>query len=164
LTRVRGPVYVHAMGRKKAISKRLQPAPVRSALASKIAGKWAGGRDSVALDRMVSELGDVPRYDIVAALKELEKTGAGEFVVGHAGRKSHFVWRAAPAARRRRGKQESAAAGSALTGVLEHVFHLRPGFAATVRLPQDVTQMEIERFCHFLKAIPFVQAGDAAEA
>jgi hypothetical protein len=41
---------------------------------------------------VISELQDVQRYDIVAALRELERAGAGAFVVGRAGHKARFVW------------------------------------------------------------------------
>jgi hypothetical protein len=38
---------------------------------------------------------------------------------------------------------------------LQHSFHLRPGARVTVDLPEDVTPAEVERFCNFLKALPF---------
>jgi hypothetical protein len=38
---------------------------------------------------------------------------------------------------------------------LQHSFHLRPGVLVMLELPEDVTPIEVERFCHFLKAIPF---------
>jgi hypothetical protein len=39
--------------------------------------------------------------------------------------------------------------------LLQHSFHLRPGVLVTLELPEDVTPIEVDRFCHFLKAIPF---------
>jgi hypothetical protein len=39
--------------------------------------------------------------------------------------------------------------------LLQHSFHLRPGVLVMLELPEDVTPIEVDRFCHFLKAIPF---------
>lgn len=68
-----------------------------SDLASRIAERWRNAGE-VELDRLLSELGDVERYDLVAALKELEKSGVGEFIVGRGRHKARFVW-SAPAKR-----------------------------------------------------------------
>jgi hypothetical protein len=38
---------------------------------------------------------------------------------------------------------------------LQHSFHLRPGLQVAIELPEDVTPTEVERFCTFLKALPF---------
>lgn len=95
LTNSSGVFYASAMATRKAASKRSQPGTAGyGALAGKIVERWREVGEEVALDRVVSEFGDVPRYDVVAALKQLEKAGAGEFVAGHGGRKSRFVWRA----------------------------------------------------------------------
>lgn len=131
----------------------------------------------IALDRLSAELGDVQRYDIVAALKALEKAGKGTFEVGRAGRKARFVWSgparsqartatrtaAKVAAKREPERHEVSqrvrlAAESPRGAELEHVFHLRPGFVAQVRLPADVTSSEVARFCQFLQALPFGKA------
>ena len=42
---------------------------------------------------------------------------------------------------------------------LQHSFHLRPGLQVTIELPEDVTGIEIDRFCTFLQAIPFAGGG-----
>jgi hypothetical protein len=72
--------------------KRSSAKPVRSALATQIAARRGKAGAEVALDRFESELEGATRYDIVTALKELEKTGVGQFVVGRSGRKSRFIW------------------------------------------------------------------------
>ncbi|HTV24990.1 MAG TPA: hypothetical protein VMG12_40130 [Polyangiaceae bacterium] len=41
---------------------------------------------------------------------------------------------------------------------LKHSFHLRPGVRVEIELPENVTVSEVDRFCSFLKTIPF--AGD----
>jgi len=84
------PFYVTAMARLK--GKQPSQGALRSALAMKIVERWGKNGGEVTVDRLSSELGQVQRYDIVAALKELERTGAGEFFVGRAGSKARFVW------------------------------------------------------------------------
>lgn len=166
--------------KKKKASPRAAVSASKNPLTATIESRWRRTGETLSIERIASELGDVPRYDIVAALKELEKAGAGEFFVGHAGLKSRFEWatpsaRAAartPAKKRpRSGKDERAlelpdvsepsSAGDAASplSTLEHRFYLRPGFVAAIELPADVTQLEVERFCQFLQAIPFGRDG-----
>ena len=76
------------MAKTKVGSKRSRPKSSYGPLAATILEKWGGAAEDIALDRIVSEFGDVKRYDIVAALKELEKAKAGEFLVGQGGRRS----------------------------------------------------------------------------
>ena len=94
LTAFRPVSYVSAMATRKTGSKRAAPKASYGPLAAKILEKWRGAGGESVLDRIVSELGDVPRYDVVAALKELQKAGAGEFLVGRGGQKPRFVWNA----------------------------------------------------------------------
>ncbi len=163
--------------------------PLSNSLAARIAARFRKAGESLSLERLVAELDDesVARYDIVAALKELEKAGEGEFSVGQAGKKARFVWArsskgAAVAAPVRSEKaverlrksatkvsvrpavvKAAASAGESsplrTRQALEHHFHLRSDFVAVVRLPADVTRAEVERFSRFLQALPF----DAAE-
>ena len=180
----------------------------------------------ISLERLEAELVDVSRYDIVASLKGLEKSGEGQFIAGRKGQRSRFVWgarggaarsasrkgsasvaaapepgkvskrvakvasQAAPATSRRAEKAPSADPGEAAPGAalrasrqvlapagkrltrtklsreegapvsriarsLQHSFHLRPGLTVSVDLPEDVTPTEVDRFCTFLKALPF---------
>lgn len=82
-----------------------QQQATHSALAKKIAERWGDTGGDVLLDRLVSELQGEQRYDVVAALKELERLGSGEFLVGSAGGKARFIWRG-----RGRGDERGAAA------------------------------------------------------
>lgn len=84
-------------------TKRTKNAAPRSAqvrsknpLAAQIVQRFKRAGESSTLERMLAELGEVARYDIVAALKELEKAGEGQFSVGHAGKKTRFVWATPP--------------------------------------------------------------------
>ena len=168
-----------------ATKKRSRVVLGQGTLASRIFEKWARAGEDVPLERLESELPDERRYDIVAALRALEKNGAGEFVVGRKGTRSRFVWsdksalstartqiateRAAAPAKssappsRKVGAKEAAAAPASAAGtftrsdgMLEHAFHVRPGVLATFRLPADVTRPEIDRLCQLLQSIPFL--------
>jgi hypothetical protein len=54
--------------------------------------RWGVARETLPLERLESMLHDQRRYDIVAALKELEKAKLGELSVGRKGHKSQFTW------------------------------------------------------------------------
>lgn len=186
----------------------------RSSLAERILARRKPGGAEVSLERLEADFADASRYEIVASLKELEKAGRGQFVVGRKGQRSRFVWGEAaeppPArlAKKIRGKRPAPAAsapagegapvlasepskgparqtlapvgkrleratlsspraaeapparrqepGSAARArLLQHSFHLRPGVLVSIELPEDVSSAEVERFCSFLKAIPF---------
>jgi hypothetical protein len=200
--------------------KRRTGAPARGPLAERILAQREVGGAEVSLERLEADFADASRYDIVASLKELEKAGRGQFVVGRKGQRSRFIWgetkAAAPAriakkVRAQRGsaplangaraaeapalssepapkgstrkaltpvgkplarpklsageapgapaapRAERAARGSSRT--LRHSFHLRPGLLVNLELPEDVTATEVDRFCSFLKAIPFGGEG-----
>jgi hypothetical protein len=168
-----------------ATKKRSRVVLGQGTLASKIFEKWARAGEEVPLERLESELPDERRYDIVAGLRALEKSGAGEFVVGRKGTRSRFVWhdKAALSAARAQiaservapptksaagaGRKASATAGPVASavpvgtsthsaGMLEHAFHVRPGVLATFRLPADVTRPEIDRLCQLLQSVPFL--------
>ncbi|MEO8178345.1 MAG: hypothetical protein ABI895_05880 [Deltaproteobacteria bacterium] len=158
--------------------KRIKSSADTGTLAAQIRQRWGGEGEELELERLEAELDGKGSYDIVAALKELEKAGLGELQVGRKGHKPSFMWAggggnaAAPAARpaatrpaaTRTGairalvpKRESGPPTSARVGpdVLEHSFHVRPRVLATFRLPGDITAQEIERLCQLLEAIPF---------
>ncbi|MET0343195.1 MAG: hypothetical protein ABW252_19460 [Polyangiales bacterium] len=63
-----------------------------SKLAAAIFGKWARPGEQMPLEQLESELPDERRYDLVAALRELQKAGVGELMVGGKGHRSRFVW------------------------------------------------------------------------
>jgi hypothetical protein len=159
--------------------KRANAAPSLGGLAARILSRWGSLKDGLPLERLESELDDQRRYDIVAALKELEKAALGELSVGRRGHKTVFQW--APAAARAqkraaalapgeppptsrsvqtrapRRPARAAAAGTDQPALLEHSFHVRPGVLGSFRLPADVTRAEIERLCQILQALPFRQ-------
>lgn len=204
LTPHRPAVYVISMARPRTKPPKAAARP--SSLATQIAQRWGDAGGDVTLERLSAELGEVQRYDLVSALKELERAGAGEFIVGRSGQKARFSWRSGAA--RALGASESGAARAGGAGaargqgragrgavsslpagaraqrhvraisdagataepppsaagparrsqapsVLEHVFHLRPDHVVTVQLPADVSRVEVERFCQFLRALPF---------
>lgn len=74
--------------------------------------------------------------------------------------------KAAPAAPRRAAEVPPSAkhargAGAPVSRIarsLQHSFHLRPGLTVSIDLPEDVTPTEVDRFCTFLKALPFAGA------
>jgi hypothetical protein len=200
-----------------ALKRRSEPSS-RGPLAKRIVAQRATGSVEASLERLEADFADASRYDIVASLKELEKAGVGQFVVGRKGQRSRFVWNdakasdapraakkagatrvtapSAPAAadaapalssepspkgsfrkalvpisrRLERQQLSSRDAGAAppaprsarleraapaSSRPLQHAFHLRPGLLVKIELPEDVTPTEVERFCTFLKAIPF---------
>lgn len=158
--------------------KRANAAPSLSVLAARILTRWGAVKDGVPLERLESELDDQRRYDIVAALKELEKANLGELNAGRKGHKTVFHWapgaaraqkrvspaspaEAAPtspsAARRTAARRPAAAAASSTPSaqLLEHSFHVRPNVMGRFQLPADVSRSEIDRLCQLLQALPF---------
>jgi hypothetical protein len=157
--------------------KRANAAPSLGGLAARILSRWGSLKDGLPLERLESELDDQRRYDIVAALKELEKANLGELSAGRRGHKTVFQW--APAAARAQKRAAAAApqdapptsrstptraaprraaraqTASPAAALIEHAFHVRPGVTASFRLPADVTRAEVERLCEILRAIPF---------
>jgi len=143
-----------------ALKRRVEPKS-ESALAARIVAQREPGRAEVSLERLEAEFSDASRYEIVASLKELEKAGNGQFVVGRKGQRSRFIWARgkAPAAPRvAKTAAKAVPVPGAASRTLRHSFHLRPGLLVSIELPEDVTATEVARFCSFLQAIPF--AGD----
>lgn len=150
-----------------AAKKRNKAAPGTGKLAAQIQQRWGGAREELALDQLEAELDGSPRYDIVAALKQLEKAGEGQLQLGRKGHVPRFMWSGPGrkvAQQRARANTRSAAppppaASTSSNGgkpdALEHTFHVRPNVMATFRLPADITTPEIERLCQLLRALPF---------
>jgi hypothetical protein len=147
--------------------KRSRAAPGAGKLAAQIQQRWGSAREELALDRLEAELEGSPRYDIVAALKQLEEAGQGELQLGRKGHKPRFMWsgpgRKVAQARGRANTRSAAppppdpapSSAGAKADVLEHAFHVRPNVLATFRLPADVTRSEIDRLCQLLQVLPF---------
>jgi hypothetical protein len=74
-----------------AVKKRMEGSS-QSPLAERILAQRESGGAEVSLERLEADLEGASRYDIVASLKELEKSGQGQFVVGRKGQRSRFVW------------------------------------------------------------------------
>ncbi len=142
--------------------KRNKP-PLAGKLAAQIQQRWGSARQELALDRLEAELEGSPRYDIVAALKQLEKAGQGELKLGRKGQR--FMWsgpgRKGAVTRARSDTRSNAAppptppAANGMSEALEHTFHVRPNVLATFRLPADITPPEVDRLCRLLHALPF---------
>jgi hypothetical protein len=149
------------------VKKRNRAAPGADKLAAQIQQRWGSAREELALDRLEAELGGSQRYDIVAALKQLEEAGQGELQLGRKGHKPRFMWSGSgrKVVQRARANTRSVAPPAPAppvlhrTGdkaeVLEHAFHVRPNVMATFRLPADLTRSEVERLCQLLQALPF---------
>lgn len=154
-------------------AKRRTPVVKQTPLAAQILARFGAASAEVTVERLESELSERERYDIVAALQELQRAGAGAWVGGRKGAKSRFVWsrgtpaQSAPAAgggaapapalapAAQQPAQTERARGKGAASLLEHSFHVRQGVLVSLRLPGDVTKAEIERLCQFLQAIPF---------
>jgi hypothetical protein len=150
-------------------AKRRAPVAKQGPLAAQILARFGVAGDEVTVERLESELVELERYDIVAALQELQKAGAGAWVGGRKGGKARFVWsRGTPSSKKVTTGSPAAAVVAAphsarserasdkgAPSLLDHSFHVRQGVLVTLRLPVDVTKAEIERLCQFLQAIPF---------
>ena len=77
---------------RKISAKPARELPKMSRLAARIRQRWGRAGEELPLERLVAELSDGPRHDIVAALKELEKAGLGQFSMGRDGHRASFVW------------------------------------------------------------------------
>lgn len=166
-------------------SQRATPPAPKDGLAQRIESRWSPTGEALSLERIVSELGDVQRYDVVAALRQLERDGKGEFSAARGGQKAAFRFKPAPrqssstraestsAGQRRAGPQRKAKrvvsvepprVTAAATETLEHSFHLRPGFQARLLLPSNVTRAELDRFCRYLQTLPFADRRAAGSS
>jgi len=94
----------------------------------------------------------VERLEIVKFMKRLEAEEVGKFMVGRRRKESRFEWREAGTPVPPTAVMRSPVVGSAR---LEHRFVLRPGFEATLLLPQDLTPTEADRLASFVRALPF---------
>jgi hypothetical protein len=54
-------------------------------------------------------------------------------------------------------EQDGRQSVSRISRRLQHSFHLRPGVQVSLDLPEDLTATEVDRFCSFLKALPFAR-------
>jgi len=115
------------------------------------------------------------RADVVQVFKKLEEFGFGHFVPGRKGRPSRFEWldlSVSQVGRLARGEEEGfdkaepAAPDSAyeseeeiLHELVSHRIHLRPGVAAVLTLPFDITPDEAYRLSELVKLLAVPQKG-----
>lgn len=92
-------------------------------LAMQIAERWQSAQQPLSIQRIAAEFQDASRYDIVAALRTLEKAGHGTFTPAHGSEKPKFTWhqvnKAEPrhdANAKRRARAPTAEAARAATG------------------------------------------------
>lgn len=127
-------------------------------------------RKETTVDRMQqvlkAQIPDISRGAVIEIFKALEGTKCGQFLQGRRGRKSRFAWHhdMIEVGRVAAGEDESfdnidgsdedAEFDDAAT-FITHTFHLRPGVAVEVDLPDDLTSSEAERLSKFITSLPF---------
>jgi hypothetical protein len=111
---------------------------------------------------------EVSRRDITHLLKELQRAGCGEYIVGRKGHPSRFRWyvETVDIGRRAAGIPSDIGHGSPNGGQVDgdspassdeftHRFQLRPDLLVSLRLPADLTTPEAARLADFIKTLPF---------
>ena len=121
-------------------------------IASHAFSKGTEGEPTV--EQLMEELG-VERTAVVEGFQELERVGAGKFVVGRRGKHSRFQWKVGLDTDMTPTTRAQVRAGDDSPAMLEHTFHVRPGVVATFKLPDDISRSEAERLSQLLLAIPF---------
>jgi hypothetical protein len=118
------------------------------------------------LHRMLQHLGndghEVKKSAVIAAFRELEEAGCGQYVEGRHGWPSRFVWsvktlHVSAAARGDHALEQDLEDNDAEDDpeLLEHSFNLRPGVVVTMELPADLTKGEASRLAAFIQTLPF---------
>jgi hypothetical protein len=121
----------------------------------------------VRLAQRGSEFG---RGEVIEFFRQLEKTGAGRFVIGRRGQPTRFEWdvqaiSAAKAAKGEVGAVEVLPPGTPANddddedevpaGMIRHFFRLRQDQAVQFDLPENLTEKEASRLGEFIKTLPF---------
>lgn len=108
----------------------------------------------------------VTQPQLVALMRQLQRMGAGELIVGRRRHKTRIRWRVAagPLAAAFLAARDRADAGRAVSsgGLHDHRFLLRPGVQAVLSLPLDLTPEESQRLADFLRTVPFASDNDWA--
>jgi hypothetical protein len=149
---------------------------VARAVIENLAGRPSEGETDVGA---IAEATRVLRLDVVRVLKELEKRGCGEFVVGRKGRSSRMKWSVDPRLLLGAATDEldelpafepdpdldleptrkagaSPIGGGATNGdFLTHIYNLRPGLTVSFELPGSLTRSEADRLAKFILSLPF---------
>ncbi len=118
----------------------------------------------------------IKQWKLIAAFRELETCGCGEYVEGRHGHPSRFVWNAEYGSlsickavfgealqtspemtEEHDGSTQDIAAGDASTDDqtrLDHYFNLRADYQLEITLPVDLSVAEAERLAAFIKSLP----------
>ena len=99
--------------------------------------------------------------EIIAAFRELESAGCGEYVEGRHGWPSRFVWSVGSLSACQTAQGQDVAIepvtmddDDATPETLTHTFHLRPDHDIELTLPIDLTANEAARIAKFVESLP----------
>lgn len=111
----------------------------------------------------------IRRSDVVGALKQFDRLGAGNFKIGRRGQPSRIEWGSPPTelGRLAVGREALAATeasnprrkrrddGAEPVRTITHQYMLRPDLHIEINLPDNLTSAEAERLAGFIKTLPF---------
>jgi hypothetical protein len=139
---------------------------------------WASNRDrdakETSADRLVDQL-HIAKPQVIKVFKQFHELGCGRLLYGRRGARTRLRWfyslrSLGKAARGEashldeinfddaaeiRTKGIGGRVSGGLSGGIEYRFPLRPDLTLTVRLPEDLTGKEAERFATFIQSLPF---------
>lgn len=95
---------------------------------------------------------------LIDFLRELEKAGLGQLVIGRKGKETRFNWNLMIT---NGASKSDETGGDSLMGThstnpnrISHTFVLRQDFVASIELPKDLTKREAERLASFCVTLP----------
>lgn len=118
------------------------------------------------LKRILSLLADekspVRKPEMIAAFRELERVGCGQYVVGRHRWPSRFVWSVKSLTTCQLAQGSATESDETAIGdydeseseELEHTYNLRADFQVRVSLPMDLSESEAERLAGFVRSLP----------
>jgi DNA-binding MarR family transcriptional regulator len=162
---------------KQALRRLYRSDKAAKALLDHLAGRERNWGEEVDVDRLAAKV-EVPRPDVVRALKAFEEVGLGRYISGRRGLKSRFrryvdLLVVARYASGQAGdidevslaaasEDEALDATGALSDVsrngssdLTHRFQLRPDAPISFDLPRDLTSSEADRLANYIRTLPF---------
>ena len=106
----------------------------------------------------------IRKWKLIAAFRELEVLGCGQYVEGRHGHPSRFVWNAeygssmicrAAQGQPIHGNPETVSDDTdKASDLLDHYFNLRVDYLLELTLPVDLTASEAERLACFIRSLP----------
>lgn len=108
--------------------------------------------------------------DVVTALRGLQKSGCGKFIVGRRGHDSRFEFfgGAKRAVSFLSSLEESVESLGPVVAsdvfIVEHVYLLRPQTKLSVLLPSDISEREAKRLAMFARSLSFANSAELSEA